>query len=125
MKLSDKLPEKNELSLPKLPFFALSIIPAALLVFGVLLMTTWIQVEAEEPEATQASKVSDSPAEKIASKDKQDKQGKQEQEIKEVPVSPYAKANRQHAQQPTEAHPRALAITVGHPAVPGSHGKQH
>jgi hypothetical protein len=41
------------------------------------------------------------------------------------PVSPYARANWQHAPASKGEHVRSLAITVGHPGVPTGQGKRH
>lgn len=108
-----ELSEKAELNTPKQPLHAVRIMPATLLVCGVLLMTALTQAKAEEPEAAQVTSIIDSPDEMVASKEKQ------------APVSPYVKANRQHVQEPNDSHVRSLAITVGFPGVPGGQGKRH
>lgn len=116
MKLGDtfkeNLSEIDGLCASKPSFHAVPVM-SALLFVGALLMIVCIQALAEEPEAAQVNNVIDPPLVVVAPIQKQ------------VPISPYVKANRQHAQKPNEAQLRSLAITVGFPGVPNGRGKRH
>jgi hypothetical protein len=112
---SEELSEKTELYVPKWSTFHVVRIMLATFFSGFALLSSALtQADTEAPAVAQMPDVIILPLE-IDTSDSSNKD----------PVSPYARANWQHAPASKGEHVRSLAITVGHPGVPTGQGKRH
>jgi hypothetical protein len=112
---SEKLSERTKLCAPERPSFHVVRTMLATFFAGfALLASALTQADSVAPEAVQMPDVILLPLE-IDTSDSSNKD----------PVSPYARANWQHAPASKGEHVRSLAITVGHPGVPTGQGKRH